>query len=397
MRWIYSIGISFYSFAVSIAGLWNKKAKKRTLGSRQKIDLWPKTNLKRHWFHCASLGEFEMARPIIEKLKKENDCEIIVTFFSPSGYEIRKKYEWADFVYYLPYDTPQNAKQFLQKIQPDFAYFIKYEFWVNFIAACQKNNIKTYSLASIFKPDQRFFKPWGRLFLKTLQQFDHIFVQDEASAKLLGQHNITNTTVIGDLRVDRVLENSQQPKKYKNIEQFTKSEDVIIFGSTWAEDEAVVLPYLLKNDQKAIIAPHEVDEKHITKIAQQLGEKAMLYSVWQHNPKYDIQILVIDNIGMLANLYQYGKIAYIGGAFRTGLHNILEPAAFGLPVVFGPNHQKFPEGQIFIDKGIGISITDTNSFENAIQHFQKENVSSIIENYLNENKGASEKVLKKLF
>lgn len=392
MRFLYDIGIFFYNSAITIAALWNVKAQKRKRGADKVLDYWPKHNIKRYWFHCASLGEFEMARPLIERLKSNHDCEVLISFFSPSGYEIRNSYALADKVVYLPIDTQKNACNFLAKLQPDVAFFVKYEFWLHFVFEAKRKNIQLYSLASVFHKNQRFFKPWGSFFLRGLQSFDHIFVQDQDSAQLLASYQIYNTTVIGDPRVDRVVENAKNAQGYEAIEQFCRGEQVLICGSTWSEDEAILLPFINKNNLKSIIAPHEIGASHLSQIASKITIPCQRFSDWENHPKQETQVLLIDNIGMLANIYQYGNIAYVGGAFRTGLHNILEPAAFGLPVIFGPHHNKFPEAQQFIDSGFGKSVSDEESLASAYHYFQSSDVKEKVLGYLEANLGATHQV-----
>lgn len=389
---LYTFGIYFYQFLILLASVGNKKAKKRYRGAKEKIQIWPKKNTKRVWFHCASLGEFEMVRPLIEHYKNNRNFEILITFFSPSGYDIRKNYPLADKVLYLPFDTAYSAKKFLEKTQPDIAFFVKYEFWLNFIKFSKKNDIKIYSIASVFREKQRFFKPWGRIFMNALHRFDHLFVQDEASKALLFKHGLLNASVIGDPRVDRVVQNAKHVDSYDDIATFCHGNRVFICGSTWSEDEEILLPFINKHQVKTVIAPHEINEKHINNIEKQLGVSYQKYSEWDKE-KTDFQVLIIDNIGMLANIYQYGSIAYIGGAFKTGLHNILEPAAFGLPVIFGPKITKFPEANQFIQNGFGQSVSNTSELENAYDSFQKQQLKPVIENYLNLNTGASQKVI----
>ena len=397
MNLIYSLGIYLYGFGIRTASLFNPKAKLWVDGRKKvwkKINTFDSENLPVFWFHCASLGEFEQGRPIMEKLKDRSPCKIVVSFFSPSGYEIRKNYEGADLVFYLPLDTKKNAKKLYKILKPESVFFIKYEFWANYIFLLKAQKVKLYLISGLFRHNQIFFKKRGFFFRKVLKAFDVVFVQNEAS-KLLLQKIKIKSIMSGDTRFDRVMQNCENIKSFPEVESFLGNEKTFVIGSSWAEDEAILLPMLNKDSftDKVIIAPHEIDEGHLKSIESGLIKSTIRYSDLLQGKFLDESILIIDNIGMLMHLYQYGTVAYIGGGFKTGLHNILEPAAFGIPVVFGPNHSKFPEAKLFIEHGVGYEITHvTNCFE--LYGSLKEKTSQIeISNFMKSNTGATSTIL----
>ncbi|MEO9258273.1 MAG: glycosyltransferase N-terminal domain-containing protein [Crocinitomicaceae bacterium] len=405
MSLLYSFGIFLYGCLLHFATLFNQKAKKWVNGRKH----W-KQNLKaaiaknEHviWFHCASLGEFEQGRPIIETIRKKYPTHfILLTFFSPSGYEIRKNYTGADYVCYLPLDTKANARYFIQTAHPKMVFFVKYEFWANFLFQLKKENIPTYSISAIFRKDQHFFKKNRRFSKKILSCFTHFFVQNEASKDLLNSIGINRVTVSGDTRFDRVSDNANSVSKNELLERFTKNATTLVMGSSWPIDEEMIFPFINNGEfkEKIIIAPHEVNEKHIANICSQLNVSFKRYSLC--NDQTDIentQVLIIDSIGLLASAYYYGTYAYIGGAFERGLHNILEATVFGLPVIFGPKHTKFPEAQEFIDAGFGFSISSSSEFEVA-RKLILENTPVLKEkaiHFMQSKKGAREIILSEL-
>ncbi len=357
MNIIYLIGLYLFKFLLLTVSTLNARAKKWINGRRRlisQISSQLKENEKRIWIHAASLGEFEQGRPVIEALKKNApELKVVLTFFSPSGYEIRKNYEFADYVFYLPLDTKRNAEKFISLIKPEFVIFIKYEFWRNFLFVLKKQNIPTYLISSIFRKDQLFFKWYGKWYRQILGSFKWFFVQNEESKQLLESIGYKNLTISGDTRFDRVFEIAQQVKSFPVIEKFTKDHFVIILGSTWKEDEDLLFEYINNecNNIKFIIAPHEIHESNIQRILKNLTKKTIRYSQAKEENVGDCEILIIDNIGMLSSIYQYGNLAYIGGGFTTGIHNILEAATFGLPVLFGPDYHKFQEAIDLIDLG----------------------------------------------
>jgi len=311
------------------------------------------------WFHFASLGEFEQGRPVLEQMRALHPGnKVVVTFFSPSGYEIRQNTPLADAVYYIPLDTPANARRFIDTLQPKMAVFTKYEYWYHFFNETHRCGIPLYVISAIFRPEQVFFKWYGGLHRKMLAFVTHFFVQDDRSRQLLLPLSINNVTVSGDTRFDRVWANAQQPKAVPAIAAFINSHKVFIAGSTWPHDEQLIARLVSQYPGwKFIIAPHEISEEKIQKLISILPEGSIRYSqlTTHHSP---LTILIIDNIGMLSSLYQYGDIAYIGGGFGAGIHNTLEAAAFGLPVIFGPEYSKFKEAHDLIDLQAGFSIND---------------------------------------
>ncbi|WP_316768668.1 3-deoxy-D-manno-octulosonic acid transferase [Pedobacter frigiditerrae] len=401
MLWIYNIGIVMYGLIVKLASLFNEKAKLFVNG-RKKIfeNIAQKVNVKDRpiWFHFASLGEFEQGRPVLEKLKSENPSQkIVVTFFSPSGYEIRKNYALAD-VFYLPLDTSSNAKRFVELINPKSAIFTKYEFWFHYFKELHKNQIPLFLISGIFRSDQTFFKSYGGFYRNILKYVTHFFVQNEESVSLLKSIGINEVSLAGDTRFDRVYENAQQPKKLELIETFCGNSRVFIAGSTWPEDEKLLVLLTEKYpDWKFIIAPHEIGENHIREI-EGLFPKATRFSVFSSKVSAtSSQILIIDNIGMLSSLYQYGKLAYIGGGFGVGIHNTLEAAAFGLPVIFGPKYDKFQEAKDLIAIGAAKSISSADELIAAFEDFKaNERASADAKNYVKEKKGATEMIIETL-
>ena len=368
----YNLGIRLYIIAVSIASVFNPKAKKWVTGRKNFFKKLPKIEKSVTWFHCASLGEFEQGRPIIEEYRKRYPNEyILLTFFSPSGYEVMKNYPVANEVQYLPADTPKNARKFIGHYQPKEIYFIKYEFWLNYINEAKKAGASIYSISVIFRENQRFFNWYGSAFKSALQKFDHFFVQDDKSVELLKTINIIKSTVAGDTRYDRVFENASTVKPLHKIEDWLNGEKAFVIGSSWEADETILAHLLNENIKaKVILAPHEIRENHIRYIENTFYNlKKQRYTKTDEIQK-DTQLLIIDCIGILSSAYQYGEIAYVGGAFGSGLHNILEPAIFGLPVIFGPKHLRFPEAQLFIDNGIGFSVKSDIELLNKYQHIQ---------------------------
>lgn len=324
---------------------------------------------KRVWIHCASLGEFEQGRPIIEALKQQGYC-IVLTFFSPSGYEIRKNYEQADYVFYLPLDHPKESQQMVQLINPSLVLFVKYEFWYYYLQALQQRGIPTLLVAAAFRSSQPFFKWYGGLFRKMLSCYTHLFVQDVASKNLLlSIHKNCPVIVAGDTRYDRVAAIAGQAKTNTLVEKWKNNQPVWVAGSTWPEDEKVLHAFYQKSNTpyKLIIAPHEIDDAHVQQLVSLFGESVVRYSQFT-DADIDKKILLIDNMGMLSSLYRYGAIAYVGGGFaKSGIHNILEPAVFGLPVFIGPHFQKFIEAREMTAKGIAFSISDASGLQQGFE------------------------------
>lgn len=404
MSLIYTLTIHFYNFLIRISSLFNSKAKLWVDGRRDIFDRLqdeiPKGE-KIAWFHCASLGEFEQGRPVIEAFSKaQPSFKILLTFFSPSGYEIRKNYEGADWIFYLPIDTALNAKRFLQIVNPKFAVFVKYEYWFNYMKVLRQREIPLIVISSIFRPGQRFFKWWGRWQRKMLGTVKHFFVQNETSKQLLLQAGINQVTLSGDTRFDRVYEVAQQNKSFPLIEKFGEGSKILLAGSTWPQDEEVINSYIRQKPKgiKFIIAPHEVNAQRIQSLVNKLPEKALRFSQANEENIRSSKVLIIDSIGILSHLYQYAWCAYIGGGFGVGIHNILEAATFGKPVIFGPNYQKFQEACDLINLGGAFSISSETDFQlvldkfNTNDHFHK-TASEICKQYVNDNKGATEQIV----
>ena len=406
---LYTLGIYLYGFALRIAALFHPKARKWVKGRQN----WASTHRQLRaalpaerdlfWFHCASLGEFEQGRPLIEALRQRIDPPLILlTFYSPSGYEIRRNYQSADAVAYLPLDTPAQARQFLAIWQPRLAIFVKYEFWFNTLRRLQQNGIPTILISGLFRPGQVFFQPFGQPFRRLLHGFSHLFLQNEASGQQLQKIGIQHYTIAGDTRIDRVQAIAESAPAIPPAQQFCQSAPVMIVGSAWPEDEACLLPYFntaLPEAWKVIIAPHEINEEHLRHIEQQLELPSLRYSAAAEHPeaRAAARVLLIDNIGMLSALYQYGRVAYIGGGFKTGLHNTLEPIAFGLPVLFGPKYHKFEEARYLVEEGGGFAIEDTETLHNTMNWLQQEEAyrtaSAKARQYIQQNQGATQEVL----
>jgi 3-deoxy-D-manno-octulosonic-acid transferase len=405
MTFLYNIIIGIYWLAVIIASLFNSKARKFIKGRNNLIAnlKWSQfTGEKIVWFHAASLGEFEQGRPVIETFRKLNPgYKILLTFFSPSGYEIRHNYQGADYVCYIPLDFSWQAEKFIRTVNPSAVYFIKYEFWYNHIRILQKHNIKVYCFSANFRVSQVFFKWYGFFFRKILHMFTHIFVQNQISKDLLTSIGINNVSVSGDTRFDRVHSLASQIRHLPVVERFKNNHRVIIAGSTWPYDEEFLLQFINQfNDCKFIIAPHEIETLKIENLAARLNRKTLKYSEAEKLDVESFDVLLIDNIGMLSSVYQYGNIAYIGGGFGKGIHNILEAATFGLPVVFGPNFTKFREACDLIAKGGAFSFNDFDSLKNIFNKFLTDPdaiqiASRICRQYITDNTGATEKILSK--
>jgi 3-deoxy-D-manno-octulosonic-acid transferase len=403
MSFLYHILIHFYSFAVNIFSLFNEKAKRWVDGRKnllQHIQSTISSLDEIAWFHCASLGEYEQAKPVIEELKKQQPTiKILVTFFSPSGYEIRKDDPLLDYVFYLPIDTKYNAKQFLKITNPKMAFFVKYEFWFNYINQLKENNVPTYLISGVFRDNQLFFKWYGKWYKKVLYGFTHFFVQNNYSEQLLLANKFTNVTLSGDTRFDRVYNNSIQQQKIPLIEKFKENSILIIGGSTWQPEEKILADYSkLNSEQKLIIAPHDVSEKHIIEIEKLFQQKTLRYSQANDKNIANTKILIIDSIGLLANIYQYSDIALIGGGFTGALHNILEPASFGNVVLFGSKHQKFHEADELISANGGFSISTSDDFNKKLalinSNINQYKINS--KNFISNNKGATNRIFNKL-
>ena len=374
---MYNIVIYIYLIGVAIASCFNKKVKKMWAGERQALKVLREKvdpNARYIWFHAASLGEFEQGRPLMEHLRKTHpEYKILLTFFSPSGYEVRKNYEGADIICYLPLDTIRNARRFLRSIKPVMAFFIKYEFWYNYLHILQHRGVPTYSVSSIFRPDQIFFQWYGKGYGRVLKCFTHFFVQNIESKNLLGKLDIHDVEVVGDTRFDRVLQIKEASKQLPIVEKFTENiSKVFIAGSSWLPDEEVFLKYFnLHKDWKLIVAPHVIGEDHLAQIFELLkGRRVVRYTEATEENVKDAEVLIIDCFGLLSSIYHYGTISYVGGGFGVGIHNVLEAAVWDIPVIFGPNNKRFQEAQGLIMTGGGFEINDYQSFRDLMLRFE---------------------------
>ena len=377
---------------VAIASLFNKKVKKMWAGERQAVKVLKEKvdpEARYIWFHAASLGEFEQGRPLIEHLRETHpEYKILLTFFSPSGYEVRKNYEGADIICYLPLDTIRNARRFLRAVKPVMAFFIKYEFWYNYLHILQHRGVPTYSVSSIFRPDQIFFQWYGRQYGRVLKCFTHFFVQNMESKALLSKLGITDVDVVGDTRFDRVLQIKEASKQLPIVEQFTAhAQKVFVAGSSWLPDEDIFIKYFdIHKDWKLIIAPHVISDEHLSQIFELLkGRRVVRYTEATEKNVKDAEVLIIDCFGLLSSIYHYGTVSYVGGGFGVGIHNVLEAAVWDIPVVFGPNNKHFQEAQGLMLVQGGFEIKDYQSFRDLMMRFETD--ASFLQN-AGENAGA---------
>ena len=365
---LYGAGIRAYAAAVRAAGRRNRKARLMTDGQRRTWRELEKLDPERRvvWLHAASLGEFEQGRPVIERIRTEMpDVQILLTFFSPSGYEVRRNYAGADVVCYLPFDTRANARRLVREARPSMAIFVKYEFWRSYIRALAEADVPTYLISAIFRPGQIFFRPWGRAYRNLLRLYDGIFVQDEGSRSLLAGIG-TDSIVAGDTRFDRVAEIASRRRRAKELDAFlTEREMMLVVGSSWPADEDVYIPWLNSRPEAgAIIAPHEFDAARLKDLRRRIKGGAVLLSELGENPERGAhaQAVIIDCFGLLSSLYAYADVAYVGGGFGAGIHNINEAAVYGVPVLFGPNHSKFIEARELIAAGGGFCVNSESDF-----------------------------------
>jgi 3-deoxy-D-manno-octulosonic-acid transferase len=391
---IYNGALKLYLTLILVASFFNKKAKQWVEGRRKQVYV----NLPESvWFHFASLGEFEQGRPVLDQFRKNYpDDSIVITFFSPSGYEVRKNTMLADAVYYLPLDTKKNAIAFIDAINPRIAVFTKYEYWYYFFKELNSRDIPLYMISAIFRPGQLFFKWYGGLHRKILRLVSHFFVQDKNSADLLTGLGINQVSISGDTRFDRVLANALDPKSVLPAFQFKNKHPLLIAGSTWPEDEKLLVSIVTYyTDWKFIFAPHEISEDKLANLVKWLppGSTLRYSQINSHTDFNHYQTLIIDNIGMLSSLYQYADMAYIGGGFGAGIHNTLEAAAFGLPVIFGPKYQKFKEAQDLIRIGGAFSINDAQELKLAASKLinleDRQHLGQKLKDYVREHAGAT--------
>jgi 3-deoxy-D-manno-octulosonic-acid transferase len=408
MDFLYKAGIIAYSLLIRGVAFFKPKARQFVSGRKNwrknlasKID----TNASYIWVHCASLGEFEQGRPLIEEIRKRfPQYRILLTFFSPSGYEIRKNYDQADIIMYMPLDTPRNAKDFIRIARPHKAFFIKYEYWYFFISELKRQNIPLYIISAIFRETQPFFKNnlQGRWYNKILRMPEHFFVQDEKSATLLKSAGISNYTVSGDTRFDRVAAIAKAAKDIPLVEKFSSGKPLLIAGSTWKPDEELLADYINSHELKMVIAPHEVTPANLNQLEQLLKKPFIRFSkAAQANPE-DYQVLIIDSVGMLSSLYRYGSIAYLGGGFGVGIHNILEAAVFGLPVIFGPRYEKFREAVERKKEGGAFSVHNYQQVKEVIDGLLNEQVklevsSAACSAFVAKNTGSTNLIITKVF
>ena len=419
---MYTLIIYLYRLGVMTASLFNEKVRKMWHGERaafsvlkQKVD----PTARYIWFHAASLGEFEQGRPIIEQLRREHpEYKILLTFFSPSGYEVRKNYEGADIICYLPLDTPRNARRFLRLVRPCMAFFIKYEFWYNYLHILKHRGVPTYSVSSIFRPGQVFFRWYGRQYGRVLKCFTRFFVQNEVSRELLESIGITNVDVTGDTRFDRVLQIMKQAKVLPIVEEFVgKTSSVFVAGSSWQPDEEIFLKYFREHPEwKLIIAPHVISEDHLLQIETLCGkENVVRYTQVENNyltshlspltshpsPLTSKKMLLIDCFGLLSSIYRYADVAYVGGGFGVGIHNLPEAAVWGVPVFFGPNNERFQEAQDLKQNGGGIEIHSYDDFATHMDELTSHPAEckergDVAAQYVEGRAGATEAILKKV-
>jgi 3-deoxy-D-manno-octulosonic-acid transferase len=403
---MYNLAIYLYLLGVAIYSLFNEKVRKMWRGERDAFRILREQvdpNARYVWFHAASLGEFEQGRPLMEQMKREHpDIKILLTFFSPSGYEVRKNYEGADIICYLPLDTITNARRFLRTVRPEMAFFIKYEFWYNYLHILKHRHVPVYSISSIFRDGQVFFRWYGRQYGKVLKCFTHFYVQNEKSKELLGKIGLTNVTITGDTRFDRVLQIKEQAKQLPIIEQFTKGQKVFIAGSSWQPDEEIFIKYFSEHrDWKMVIAPHVIGEDHLQQIEKLLeGRKVVRYSDVSENSKAleDAEALIINCFGLLSSIYHYADVTYVGGGFGVGIHNTLEAAVWDVPVIFGPNNEKFQEAQGLKACEGGFEITNYEDFERLMNRFESDadylkNAGQQAGNYVKQLSGATKRIL----
>jgi len=405
---LYNFFLSFYHLSIRLASFWNPKANAWVRG-RESWEEKIKTTLpfpeKPIWIHAASLGEFEQGRPLIEKIKNTHpNIPIVLSFYSPSGFEIRKDYPYADLVLYLPADTPKNARRWIEILEPRMAIFVKYEFWLNYLFELDRQKVPRYLIASSFRKKQIFFRWYGGLFRKALTKYSTIFVQTEVDKTLLSQLDINQTIIAGDPRIDRVIEIAKNPTAIPTIANFAQRAPLLILGSSWPPEEKILNTFLKKNSElpySIVIAPHDISTSHLKEIEENASLPIQRLSEAKNKGlALTTRILLVDSIGLLSSIYQYGKTAFIGGGFGAGVHNILEPIAFGLPTLIGTNHHKFPEAEYLIDKGGIFSIKGENDFSKKIITLGNLNnynqAVKINQDFIDNNRGATDIIFEQL-
>ncbi|HEV7230492.1 MAG TPA: glycosyltransferase N-terminal domain-containing protein [Bacteroidia bacterium] len=405
MRLFYTLGIYLYVCVIRLVSLFDPKAKKWLEGRRDlflKLEKALQGTTDVIWFHCASLGEFEQGRPLIEKIKqKEPHRKILLTFFSPSGYEVRKDYSLADFVFYMPSDTPSHVHRFLEIVKPSAIFIVKYEFWYNFLIGIEKRKIPTYLVSGIFREDQHFFKWYGTWFRQRLRSFSRFYLQDETSVELLRSIGFSNVLRTGDTRFDRVAEIAAEAREIPMVKAFAGDKPLLVAGSTWDEDLRMIASLPLPSyGYKLIVAPHETDSEHIKRSLALFpaGTSVLLFSNANPDNVKEADVLLIDNVGMLSALYRYGSLAFIGGGFGDGIHNILEASVYGLPVIFGPNHTKFSEALDLIRLKGAFCVQNTTELKSIVDLLCRNRellgkTGSVGREYVVSNAGASDRIL----
>jgi 3-deoxy-D-manno-octulosonic-acid transferase len=405
LRFIYNILINIAWFGLKVIALFNAKIKLFVQGRKQTFSMLEEQlgpTDKTIWMHVASLGEFEQGLPILERLSsKYPEHKMVLSFFSPSGYEVKKNTSAADVVVYLPMDNKSNVKHFLNIVNPRLAIFVKYEVWPNYLYHLKKRNIPTILVSAIFSRRQVYFKSFGGFMRRSLRKFDHYFVQDKKSKKLLESIGISNSSVGGDTRLDRVSEILQRDNHLDFMDRFKNNQLCLVAGSTWPEDEKILIDYINNTSEKIkfVIAPHEIKASHIDKITLLLKKTAVRYSELGNQNLKEIDILIIDTIGLLTKIYSYANIAYVGGGFATGLHNTMEPAVFGIPIIIGPQFEGFKEAEDLVKEGGVIPVSSQDSFNNLMGDLLNNPISikkigDINADYINANRGASELIMK---
>ena len=393
----------FYLFGVAIYSLIDKKVRKMWRGERDAFDVLREKveeGAQYVWFHAASLGEFEQGRPLMERLRSDHpEYKILLTFFSPSGYEVRKNYEGADIICYLPLDTAANARRFLRLVRPVMAFFIKYEFWYNYLHILRHRKVPVYSVSSIFRSEQVFFQWYGREYSRVLRCITHFYVQNETSRQLLASLRLKNATVVGDTRFDRVLQIRDAAKQLPIAEAFSRGHRVFVAGSSWPPDEDVFIKYFNEHsDWRLIIAPHVIGEDHLRQIRAMLKVPTVLYTETTPEEAANAQCLIINCFGLLSSIYQYGEVAYVGGGFGVGIHNVLEAAVWDMPVIFGPNNKRFQEAQGLLAAKGGFEVDGPDAFQETMDHLASDqqlldNVSSAAGTFVKGQAGATDKVM----
>jgi 3-deoxy-D-manno-octulosonic-acid transferase len=408
MLFVYTLIVSISSFLLKIIALFSPKIKLFVDGRKivfSTLNEKIKPNDQTIWFHAASLGEYEQGLPVIEKIKKKYPShKIVISFFSPSGYEVRKNNTIADATVYLPLDTKKNAQEFLKLVHPDFVFFIKYEYWLNYLNELQAQKIPTYLISGIFRENQLFFKWYGVFYRKALETFTHFFVQNEDSKRLLAQLGKNNVTISGDTRFDRVSAILEKDNNLSFISQFKNNHTTIVAGSSWPKDEDLLVDFINNNTDaiKFIIAPHNIKTPQIQQLKESIRKKVLLFSEKENKNLADYDVFIIDTIGILTKIYSYAEIAYVGGGFgNPGVHNILEPATFGIPIIIGPNYSHFAEATDLVTLGGCLTISNkenlNTAFTNLIQNEEIRNEKGqICSRFVQKNKGATITIMKNI-